>query len=284
MTSSTTTTGTATAYAFAGTEHTRVQLAAIQAYLDELTMRRVRELDLPRDGACWEIGAGAGSIAAWLARDVVPDGLVAASDVDVRLLAPADNLQVYRADVAADAPPPGGPWQLIHARLVTQHLPGRRDLVTALATQLAPGGWLLLGEFDCQTPPQVIAAPSTADAELFDMFIRTLLGVLTARGVDMAWATQVHTALIGAGLTGVHSLRHVESWTGGGYGCQLLTANSHQQHDALLAAGLRPADLDRVHQLLADPRLTVESYPFVSVRGQRPANPADGTATPADQR
>ena len=273
-------------YAFAGTEHTGKQLAAIEAYLDELTMRRIRELDLPPGGSCWEIGAGGGSVATRLARDIVPHGRVAATDLDISRLTPAGNLHIHRADVAADAPPPGGPWQLIHARLVTQHLPQRRELIPTLAAQLAPGGWLLLGEFDCQTPPRVITAAGADVAELFDSFIRTLLGVLTARGVDLAWASQVHAAMVRAGPTDVHSLRYVESWTGGGYGCQLLDANSHQQHEALLRAGLRPTQLDRVRGLLQDPDFTVTSYPFVSVRGRRPtdAPPEPATGTEGDQR
>ncbi len=113
-------TSATTAYAFAGTEHTSRQLAAIQAYLDELTMRRILELDLPPGGLCWEIGAGSGSIATWLAHDVVPYGQVTATDLDISRLTPAGNLQVYRADITADPPPAGGPWDLIHARLVTQ--------------------------------------------------------------------------------------------------------------------------------------------------------------------
>ena len=255
-------------YAFAGTEHTGKQLAAIEAYLDELTMRRIRELDLPPGGSCWEIGAGGGSVATRLARDIVPHGRVAATDLDISRLTPEGNLHIHRADVAADAPPPGGPWQLIHARLVTQHLPQRRELIPTLAAQLAPGGWLLLGEFDCQTPPRVITAAGADVAELFDSFIRTLLGVLTARGVDLAWASQVHAAMVRAGLTDVHSLRYVESWTGGGYGTRLYDANSRQQEQRLLAAGLNIDDLTRLRTLLTDRDFTASSYPFVSVRGQ----------------
>ncbi len=260
-----------TTYAFRSSEHTRTQLASIQRYLDDLTMRRIHELNLPSDGCCWDVGAGAGSIATWLAEEVVPDGRVVATDIDTGLLAPAANLDVYRADVATDAPPPGGPFDLIHARLVTQHLPSRRTLIAALAAALKPGGWLLLGEFDCQVPPRVIAAPTNEDADLWDRFIRSLLGVLTAHGVDMAWAGQVHPAMTAAGLINVESLTYTESWAGGGYGTRLYEANSRQQEERLRAAGLTSDDLTRLRTLLTNPDFTVSSYPFVSTRGQRPS-------------
>ncbi len=131
----------------------------------------------------------------------------------------------------------------------------------------------------------MITAPSQDDADLFDRFIRTLLGVLTARGVDMAWAGQVHHAMTRAGLTGVHTVRYAESWTGGGYGCMLYGANAHQQADHLRQAGLTAGDLVRLHHLLQDRALSVTSYPFVSVRGQRPTDASlTDTAAPGAQR
>ncbi len=266
------TTDQMTAYAFGDSAPAAAatQLAAIEHYLDNLTMRRIRELDLPPGGLCWEIGAGAGSIAAQLASEVVPQGRVVATDRDTRRLTPARNLDIYRGDVTVDTPP-AGPFDLIHARLVTQHLASRRALLPALADALTPGGWLLLGEFDCRVPPRVISAPTEADGELVDRFLRTLLGVLTAKGVDMAWATQVHQAMADAGLTRVHSVTYAESWTGGDAGCQLYEANSIQQADGLLRAGLTPAELKRVRELTHDPAFTVMSYPFVSIRGRRAA-------------
>src|SRR5947207_11110801 len=112
-----------TTYAFSnGATATDAQLGAIQGFFDALTRRRIRELDLPRDGVCWEIGAGAGSVAAWLAQDVVPAGRVVATDIDTSRLVDlqAANVDVHQADVATDPAPPGGPFDLIHTRLVTQ--------------------------------------------------------------------------------------------------------------------------------------------------------------------
>jgi len=262
-------TGSAT-YAFRNSDPAAVtQLASLQSFLDDLTMRRIRELDLPTDATCWEIGAGAGSIARWLADEIVPDGRVSATDIDTTRLAPGPNLDVYSRDVATEDPPPGGPFDLIHGRLVTQHLASRRQVLAALVDSLKPGGWLMLGEFECVQPPRVISAPTTEDRELFERYLRILLGVLTARGVDMAWANQVHPAMTTAGLTCVHSVTHTETWAGGSYGCRLYEANSIQQEQALLTAGLTSSELDRVRALTRDRAFTATSFTFVSSRGQR---------------
>jgi len=261
-----------TTYAFSNSAAAaQTQLAAIQGVPGPLTRRHSLELDLPRDGVCWAVGAGAGSLATCLAQALVPDGRVVATDIDTSRLADAQaaNVDIHRADVATEPAPPGGPFDLIHARLVTQHLPSHRELLSRLVDALKPGGWLMLGEFDCTRPPRVICAPSQRDRELFDRFLRTLIGVLTARGVDMAWARQVHSTMSAAGLSQVHSATHTESWTGGGYGCRLYEANSIQLEGPLLAAGLNAADLTRIRELTQDHAFTVNSYTFVSTRGQR---------------
>jgi hypothetical protein len=85
----------------------------------------------------------------------------------------------------------------------------------------------------------------------------------------MVWARQVHAAMSAAGLSQVHSVTHVESWTGGGHGCRLYEANSVQLEEPLLAAGLTAADLTRVRELTRDRSFTANSYTFVSTRGQR---------------
>ena len=55
-----------TTYAFSNSAAAaQTQLAAIQGSHDPLTRRRILELDLPRDGVCWDVGAGAGSIGAF---------------------------------------------------------------------------------------------------------------------------------------------------------------------------------------------------------------------------
>src|SRR3954464_3635905 len=71
-------------------------------------------------------GAGPGSRAAALAERVGPAGRVTALDADARFLAPleSERLAVVKADLTA-APLPARRFDLVHARLVLEHLPQR---------------------------------------------------------------------------------------------------------------------------------------------------------------
>ena len=57
------------------------------------------------------------------------------------------QLEVCQLDVVA-GPIPEGPYDLIHERLVLQHIPARLDVLDQLVARLAPGGWLVVEDFD----------------------------------------------------------------------------------------------------------------------------------------
>jgi hypothetical protein len=73
-------------YAFVGDKPER--LAGIEATWDPGTTFRLQALGVGPGWRCLEAGAGAGSIAAWLANRVGPTGRVIATDVETTLLAP----------------------------------------------------------------------------------------------------------------------------------------------------------------------------------------------------
>ena len=64
-------------------EATRVErerLAAIEAGLDPFSMECLQKIGVATGWRCAEIGAGGGSIAEWLCRQVGPSGRVVATD------------------------------------------------------------------------------------------------------------------------------------------------------------------------------------------------------------
>src|SRR5436309_6670469 len=93
------------------------RLRLIEGKGDPFTTRLLTRLGVSRGWRCLEIGAGAGSIASWLADQVGPDGHVVATDIDPRFLRDlkAANVEVRRhditrEDVEADA------FDLVHCR------------------------------------------------------------------------------------------------------------------------------------------------------------------------
>src|SRR5580693_221896 len=123
----------------------RDRLRLLERWADTFTTARLAALGVGPGQHCLEIGAGAGSVARWLALRTAPTGLVVATDLDPSLLEGRDapNLEVRRHDVTKD-PLPAATFDLVHARLVLEHLPDRLEVLRHLAATLKPGGWLLV--------------------------------------------------------------------------------------------------------------------------------------------
>ena len=64
----------------------RQRLDAIATWTDPLTLDRLVQVGVATGWRCAEIGAGTGTIAAWLADRVGPGGAVLATDLDTRWL------------------------------------------------------------------------------------------------------------------------------------------------------------------------------------------------------
>jgi SAM-dependent methyltransferase len=244
--------------------------ALLSELFDDGSAERVRGLLALRGKRCLEVGAGGGGFAAWLAGQVGPHGQVLATDLKPHTIAARHpRLAVVGHDLTVD-PVPGGNWDLIHARLVLAHLREREDVLARLVAALARGGVLLVEDFDVQQD-MVLHAPDREAADLYARFQRTLSqDVFAAAGTDRTWARRAHGALRAAGLVDVRTTSRWESWTGGGAGARFVSGTIDQVRDRLLAAGLTDRHLDRVHALLADPRLVLAGHTLVSTSGHKP--------------
>lgn len=262
-----------TEYAFSNSSsQSALQLGALEHYLDPITTRELAELGIGAGARCLELGPGAGSIAAWLAKRAGPGGRVVAVDRDFSALPPLPDLERVSHDLHKGLPEElaGERFDVIHARLVLLHLPARRAMLRQLVAALAPGGWLMLGEFSDQ-PLRVFTATTEADAALFTRVVTALRDLLAKHnGVDFDWAHQAHGELVEAGLTEVATVEHAESWTGGEPGSQLHVANVSYLADRLRAAGITEAEQARFLELTADPRFSARSWQFVCTRGRKP--------------
>lgn len=244
------------------------QLQVLESCLDPVTRGHLDRLGVPVGAHCWEVGAGAGSIARLLAELVGPTGTVTATDLDpARLGGSTANLVVRHHDVRYEVPP-GGPFDLVHARLLLLHLPERREVLATLAKALRPGGLLLVEEFD-RSPLSVLGPAAPAERELFSRVIGAVLAVLGDRGADLDWGRQVHGAMAELGLADVHTAVHAESWPADG-GARLHEINSRQLQEPLLAAGLTLDELTRFRALVRRPGFEALSYTLVSTSARRP--------------
>ena len=85
----------------------RERLGALEALLDAGTIQQLERCGTGRGWRCIEVGAGGGSIAAWLCARVAPEGFVVATDLDTTVLGELShpNLEVRVHDVLVDELP-----------------------------------------------------------------------------------------------------------------------------------------------------------------------------------
>jgi SAM-dependent methyltransferase len=251
-------------YAFArsqGREDER--LAALERQLDPVSQAAIGQLGLAPGWRCWEAGAGGGSMAAWLAGRVTGSGSVLATDIDISGLPsqrPA-NLTIARHDLERDEVP-AGDFDLIHARLVLEHLRDPAAAVGKLASALRAGGWLIVEDAD----------GLLFDAEPAEKAFAAITGpwqrAARAAGWNPCYGRYLVTGLQRAGLSQVGGRAHRsyqpggQAWLVARLGIERLRGQIHQQ-------GASQADLDDALAALADQTRTIIGAPIVTAWGQR---------------
>jgi ubiquinone/menaquinone biosynthesis C-methylase UbiE len=128
------------------------RFASLEMLYDPWTIRHLETTGIGPGWQCWEIGAGGGSIAAWLAERCGPSGHVLVTDIDPRFLAglatlDPSRIEVQHHDIGID-PLPAQTFDLIHARLVLSHVLSREQALQKMAAALKPGSWLVVEDFD----------------------------------------------------------------------------------------------------------------------------------------
>ena len=190
-------------YILAGTETPSEldRLRLLQRARDPGTVRRLEALGIAPGLRCLEIGAGAGSVARWMAEAVGSHGQVTACDIDDRFLGGLEDVDVRRLDLRSD-PLPGSSFDLVHCRSVLMHLPDPQEVLARMTAALRPGGLLLVEEGDSglfhwaggpdgpamtALVHRVFRALETAGA-MDSRFGRRLLDLVPAPGLDVEGA------------------------------------------------------------------------------------------------
>lgn len=248
-----------------GSDLGKQHVTYLELLLDEPTVGCLEATGAGPGQRCLDIGAGGGSITRWLARKT---GSVVAVDLDVDHLEAGDGVVVHRHDIN-DGLPDEGPFDLIHARLVLTHLPRRQEIFGWLVDALAPGGWLVLGDFT-DRPLRVLAAPKTSDRALWARMQYLSHGVVSpAAGISWSWAHETADRMAAAGLTDINGIEYSRTTVGGDVAC-LLHANLNEQAEpALRQAGATTEELTRYRELMRDPGFRAWFYQFVCTRGRK---------------
>jgi len=140
--------------------HTMAEYERLRAQArmwDAATGRLLDQVGLGAGASCLDAGCGPGETMRAMAERVGPAGRVLGVDADAALGGMTLEMLhgagyrhcAFRAqDLAADEPIPGAPFDLVYARLLLFHLPQRVDVLSRLWEAVAPGGHLLVQDFD----------------------------------------------------------------------------------------------------------------------------------------
>lgn len=241
------------------------RLQVMERMLDPAELTALDRLGIAPSWHCLDLGAGAGSIARWLAERC-PQGRVVATDLVTGFLDPswAPNLDVVVHDVEQHDFPPDS-FDLIHARALFMHLSSPDAVMRKVARWLRPGGWLMVSEADMfpvdSTPYPVMARLWTATERLF-----------RAQGADPRWGRALPARLQRTGLVDVDMSISVDILGGGGVNDEFWESSFAQLEPFLIEQGLLgEADFAEARALVRRPGFRDTLWAYVRAWGRRPA-------------
>jgi SAM-dependent methyltransferase len=257
------------AYALDNAWHAeRARLDSLTALYDPGTLALCERIGVTSGWRCLDVGAGTGTLAESLAARVAPAGSVVAVDIDTRFLEPlaSAHLTAVELDVTAERLP-ADEFDLVHARLLLEHLPGRDAVLANMIEAAKPGGWVLVEDFDWVTAG-LVDPPS----EVHDRVAGAIQAVFASHGYDARYGRSLPRRLRAAGLT--HVATHAESIQVDAdpvHGVPQWELLADQLAPALLGAGLVDReDLEAFRALWRDGTTVCFAPLMVSCWGRRP--------------
>jgi trans-aconitate methyltransferase len=167
------------------------------------TTRLLDQIGLRTGASCLDAGCGPGETMRLMAERVGPAGSVLGIDADPAI--GAMTLAMLRGaghrhcsfqaqNLTGDGPVPGAPFDLVYARLLLFHLPQRVEVLARLWDAVAPGGHLLVQDYDIRgisTLPQLDSA-----AEV----LQVITGAFGAVGADVSAGARLPQLFAQAGI------------------------------------------------------------------------------------
>jgi SAM-dependent methyltransferase len=235
------------------------RLASLQSLHDASTVRRLERLGIGPGWHCAELGAGAGSIARFMADRVGDGGSVTAIDRDTTLLTDLGarhNVTVVAGDLGT-LDFGRSRFDLVHSRSVLMHLDDADTVLERVVCALRPGGAVLFEEADGS--PALVAAARTDLPAPF----RTVMVPLASR---WTWARGLAERLDALGMVDVHDDVREDLLRGASPGAAFwrqtlrsirpLVTNAPRTA-ALGHPGIDDAGIDAMLELLEDPSFEV---------------------------
>jgi SAM-dependent methyltransferase len=241
------------------------RLALMSEVLDPMHRRYLESLNIVKSGArTLEVGCGNGSISAWLARQVAPDGRAVAVDLDLSLVdVHLPNLELRKEDIIDQPVEPGG-FDLVTARAVLHHVADAKAAIANLIASLRPGGAILLIEPDFL--PVAIAEPPEVRA-----FWSGWLAWSRDRGIDYQIGRTLAPRLAALGIEKIGGTAETAIYNGTSLWADYWIQTIRELREDLTSSGkLSTALVDIFLGHCADPVWWTQTIAFTAVHGYAP--------------
>jgi SAM-dependent methyltransferase len=171
----------------------RARLSGMEALWDPGSQALLDELGIDASWKCLEVGAGGGSMVEWMASR---GAHVTAIDIDTRFIEhlASDSITVRRIDLREDELPQSE-YDLVHSRLVLEHLSDRELILERLVATLKPGGWMVIEDYDWTN--YGFEDGSRGFSEIGEV----ILDFMTTAGFERDYGRRVVSDMEAAGLT-----------------------------------------------------------------------------------
>jgi SAM-dependent methyltransferase len=190
-------------YALQRTPEEYDRLRAQARVWEPATGRLFDQVALAPGATCLDAGCGPGETMRLMAQRVGTSGRVTGVDVDaplgaqaVAMLHDAGHRQCTfeRIDLTTGEPVPGAPFDLVYGRLLLYHLPQRVTVLERLWDAVAPGGHLLVQDYDLHSCAVLPALGS------MDEFLRVVVGAFSAARCDVRAGARLPQLFAQAGI------------------------------------------------------------------------------------
>jgi SAM-dependent methyltransferase len=190
-------------YALGRTAREHERLRAQARVWEAATGRLLDQAGLAPGASCLDAGCGPGETMRVLAQRTGPAGRVLGIDTDEAIGAAAlamlhgmghGNCAFLAHDLTASGLVPGGPFDIVYARLLLFHLPQRVAVLARLWDAVAPGGHLIVQDYDIRSAG--VLPPLDSVGEL----LQVITGTFTASGCDVHAGTRLPQLFAQAGV------------------------------------------------------------------------------------
>ncbi|MGL4617970.1 MAG: class I SAM-dependent methyltransferase [Chroococcidiopsis sp.] len=245
------------------------RLQAIERVFDPASRRRIQVTGIAANWRCLEVGAGAGSIARWMAEIVGDDGKVVAVDLNTRFIAKSNpaNIEVIESDIRHLALESQS-FDLIHTRYVLIHVPEFQVALAKMLDLLKPGGWIAIEEPDFSAARAI--AGNEAACQSMNRVNEAIAQMFASRGMDYAFGIRLPAIFQQMNLQDLSVENDTPLAPGGSGIATVMKMSAERLADKYIATNKATReDIERYCQIAEDPQSWAIYYSTIGATARK---------------